>query len=127
MPDALLSVRGLTTAFSTERGVLRAVHDVSFDVKKGQTLAVVGESGCGKSVTALSIMRLVPSPPGAIEAGEIQFADRDLLRLSDKEMRALRGEKISMIFQEPMTSLNPVYTVGSQIVEAIRIHKKSSR
>jgi oligopeptide/dipeptide ABC transporter ATP-binding protein len=127
MSEALLSVRRLTTAFNTDRGVLRAVDDVSFEVKKGQTLAVVGESGCGKSVTALSIMRLVPSPPGVIEAGEIQFAERDLLHLSDKEMRSVRGEQISMIFQEPMTSLNPVYTVGSQIVEAIRIHKSMSR
>ncbi|MCA9592418.1 MAG: ABC transporter ATP-binding protein [Myxococcales bacterium] len=127
MPEPLLSVRHLTTAFSTDRGVLRAVDDVSFDVPEGQTLAVVGESGCGKSVTALSIMRLVPSPPGEITNGEIRFKDKNLLGLPEKQMRALRGDAISMIFQEPMTSLNPVYSVGSQIIEAIRIHRDSSR
>jgi len=127
MGEALLSVKNLTTAFHTDRGVLRAVDDVSFEVEKGKTLAVVGESGCGKSVTALSIMRLVPSPPGEVEGGKIRFMDRDLLSLDEREMRKVRGDKISMIFQEPMTSLNPVYTVGSQIVEAIRIHRKTSR
>jgi peptide/nickel transport system ATP-binding protein len=127
MSEPLLSVRHLTTAFSTDRGQLRAVDDVSFDVPEGKTLAVVGESGCGKSVTALSIMRLIPSPPGEITGGEIHFRDKNLLALPEKEMRALRGDAISMIFQEPMTSLNPVYSVGSQIVEAIRIHRKTSR
>jgi oligopeptide/dipeptide ABC transporter ATP-binding protein len=127
MADALLSIRGLTTAFETDAGRLRAVDDVSFDAQRGQTLAVVGESGCGKSVTALSVMRLVPSPPGEIEEGEIQFEGRNLLTLPEKEMRSVRGAQISMIFQEPMTSLNPVYSVGSQIVEAIRIHRRMGR
>ncbi|GMV19087.1 MAG: ABC transporter ATP-binding protein [Polyangiaceae bacterium] len=127
MSDTLLQVEHLTTAFHTDRGTLRAVDDVSFSVKKGKTLAVVGESGCGKSVTALSIMRLVPSPPGSIERGKIDFLGKDLVGLPEKEMRSVRGDKISMIFQEPMTSLNPVYSVGAQIVEAIRIHRKVSR
>jgi peptide/nickel transport system ATP-binding protein len=127
MSESLLSVHELTTAFHTDAGVLRAVDSVSFDVDKGATLAVVGESGCGKSVTALSVMRLVPVPPGEIQGGRIDFSGRNLLELSEREMRAVRGDRISMIFQEPMTSLNPVYTVGSQIVEAIRIHKQSSR
>ncbi len=127
MADVLLSIRNLTTAFQTDAGRLRAVDDVSFDVRRGGTLAVVGESGCGKSVTALSVMRLVPSPPGEIEGGEIQFEGRNLLALAEKEMRAVRGAQISMIFQEPMTSLNPVYSVGSQIVEAIRIHRRVGR
>jgi oligopeptide/dipeptide ABC transporter ATP-binding protein len=127
MSESLLTVEHLTTAFHTDRGVLRAVDDVSLSVKKGQTLALVGESGCGKSVTALSVMRLVPSPPGEIEKGKIVFGKRDLMTLDDRAMRAVRGDKISMIFQEPMTSLNPVYSVGSQIVEAIRIHRKMAR
>jgi peptide/nickel transport system ATP-binding protein len=127
MSEPLLSVEHLTTAFHTERGVLRAVEDVSLSLEKGRTLAVVGESGCGKSVTALSIMRLLPTPPAEIEAGAIQFMERDLLKLSERSMRAVRGDKISMIFQEPMTSLNPVYSVGAQIIEAIRIHRKVSR
>jgi peptide/nickel transport system ATP-binding protein len=127
MSEALLSVRHLTTAFKTERGLLRAVDDVSFDVPEKSTLAIVGESGCGKSVTALSILRLLPQPPALIERGEIDFAGTDLLKLGDKAMRAVRGARISMIFQEPMSSLNPVYSVGSQIVEAIRIHRDVSR
>ncbi|MBK7581504.1 MAG: ABC transporter ATP-binding protein [Myxococcales bacterium] len=127
MSEALLQVEHLKTAFHTDRGALYAVDDVSFTVRQGKTLAVVGESGCGKSVTALSIMQLVPSPPGAIEAGKIEFQGRDLVALSDKDMRKIRGDQISMIFQEPMTSLNPVYSIGSQIVEAIRIHRKLSR
>jgi peptide/nickel transport system ATP-binding protein len=127
MPEAVLSVRHLTTAFHTDRGVLRAVDDVSFEVPEASTLAVVGESGCGKSVTALSIMRLVPSPPGEITGGEIEFKGKNILGLSDEEMRRVRGDQVSMIFQEPMTSLNPVYTIGSQIVEAVRIHRKVTR
>ncbi len=127
MTEPLLSLRHLVTAFETDEGYLRAVDDVSFDVYPGQTLGIVGESGCGKSVTALSIMRLVPSPPGFIEGGEALFDGRDLMQLSEPEMRSLRGNEISMIFQEPMTSLNPVYTVGSQIVEAIRLHRSVSR
>jgi oligopeptide/dipeptide ABC transporter ATP-binding protein len=125
----LLRVRGLTTSFESGAGgsgSLRAVDRVSFDVPSGTTVAVVGESGCGKSVTALSILRLI-GPPGVIEGGSVELEGRDLLRLSEKEMRAVRGNRISMIFQEPMTSLNPVYTVGWQIVEAVRLHKKASR
>ena len=126
-PPALLSVQGLTTAFHTDRGVVRAVNEVSLEVPKGKTLAVVGESGCGKSVTALSILRLIPSPPGVIEAGKILFGGNDLLAYSEKQMRSVRGARVSMIFQEPMTSLNPVYTVGNQVAEVLRIHKKASR
>ena len=127
MTEPLLSLRHLVVAFDTDEGYLRAVDDVSFDVAPGQTLGIVGESGCGKSVTSLSIMRLVPSPPGVIENGQALFEGRDLFRLSETEMRKLRGNEISMIFQEPMTSLNPVYTVGSQIIEAIRLHRDMSR
>jgi len=127
MTEPLLSLRHLVTAFDTDEGYLRAVDDVSFDVQPGQTLGIVGESGCGKSVTSLSILRLIPSPPGIIERGEALFAGKDLFQASEKEMRAIRGNDISMIFQEPMTSLNPVYTVGSQIVEAIRLHRPLSR
>ncbi|MBT8463460.1 MAG: ABC transporter ATP-binding protein [Myxococcales bacterium] len=127
MTEPLLSLRHLVTAFETDEGYLRAVDDVSFDVFPGKTLGIVGESGCGKSVTSLSIMRLVPSPPGVIESGEALFDGRDLLRIPESEMRSLRGNEISMIFQEPMTSLNPVYTVGSQIIEAIRLHQSVSR
>jgi peptide/nickel transport system ATP-binding protein len=123
----LLSVRDLVTAFRTDGGWIRAVDGVSFDVPEGGTVGIVGESGCGKSVTSLSIMRLVPTPPGRIESGQIDYRGKNLLALSEKEMRALRGHKISMIFQEPMTSLNPVYTVGDQIVEVVRLHKPSSR
>jgi peptide/nickel transport system ATP-binding protein len=126
MEDApLLRVRGLVTTFRAGAGVLRAVDRVSFDVPRASTLAVVGESGCGKSVTALSILRLI-GPPGRIEAGTVELEGRDLARLSEREMRDVRGNQISMIFQEPMTSLNPVYTVGWQIVEAVRLHKKTS-
>ena len=127
MTEPLLSLRHLVTAFETDEGYLRAVDDVSFDVFEGRTLGIVGESGCGKSVASLSIMRLIPSPPGIIESGEALFDGRDLFHLTEAEMRSLRGNDISMIFQEPMTSLNPVYTVGSQIVEAIRLHRKMSR
>ena len=119
----LLSIAGLDVSFFTEEGVARAVQDVSFSINRGRTFAVVGESGCGKSVTALSIMRLVPEPPGKIIDGKIVFEGRNLLALSEKQMRQVRGNKIAMIFQEPMTSLNPVYTVGNQIVEAIKLHQ----
>lgn len=127
MTEPLLSLRHLVVAFDTDEGYLRAVDDVSFDVAPGKTLGIVGESGCGKSVTSLAMMRLIPSPPGFIERGEALFEGRDLLRISEPEMRRLRGDEISMIFQEPMTSLNPVYTVGSQIIEAIRLHRNVSR
>lgn len=127
MTEPLLSLRHLVTAFDTDEGYLRAVDDVSFDVLPGHTLGVVGESGCGKSVTALSILRLIPSPPGFIESGEAFFEGVDLFQLSEAQMRKIRGNEISMIFQEPMTSLNPVYTVGSQIIEAIQLHRRVSR
>jgi peptide/nickel transport system ATP-binding protein len=123
----LLSVRDLVTTFRAHDATVRAVDGVSFDVPEGASVGLVGESGCGKSVTSLSILRLVPEPPGRIESGQILFRDRDLLALPEREMRAVRGDQISMIFQEPMTSLNPVYTVGSQIVEAIRLHRNVSR
>lgn len=124
MSEKLLSVRDLRTYFYTEDGVVPAVDGVSFDLEKGGTLGIVGESGCGKSVTSLSIMRLIPSPPGKIVSGEIIFEGRDLVKLSEAEMRKIRGNEISMIFQEPMTSLNPVFTVGNQIMEAIMLHQK---
>ncbi|MFC1677455.1 ABC transporter ATP-binding protein, partial [Planctomycetota bacterium] len=123
----LLSVKNLSTHFFTEDGVAKAVQDVSFEIEKGKTFALVGESGCGKSVTALSIMRLIPDPPGKVVDGEIKFRGRALLELKEKQMRKVRGNRIAMIFQEPMTSLNPVYTVGNQIVEAIRLHQRKSK
>jgi peptide/nickel transport system ATP-binding protein len=123
----LLRVRELLTSFHTDTGTLRAVDGVSFDISSGQTLGIVGESGCGKSVTALSILRLVPTPAGRIESGSIEFRGKNLLEVSLAEMHRIRGNQISMIFQEPMTSLNPVYTAGTQIAEAIRIHEKKSR
>lgn len=130
----LLSVKNLSTHFFTtrlsssksEEGVVKAVQDVSFSIKKGRMFALVGESGCGKSVTALSIMRLLPSAQGKIVGGEIVFEGRDLTKLSKNRMREIRGERIAMVFQEPQTSLNPVYTVGNQIAEAIRLHQKKS-
>jgi len=121
-PMALLEVENLQVHFRTLDGVTRAVDGVSFHVNEGETLAVVGESGCGKSVTAMSILRLVPEPPGRI-AGSIRFQGRELLTLSDREMRGIRGNDISMVFQEPMTSLNPVLTVGRQIRETLRLHQ----
>ena len=123
----LLRVRDLVTTFRTEQGVLRAVDHVSLEVGEGATLGIVGESGCGKSVTALSILRLIPYPQGQIEHGRIELRGRDLLGLTERQMQDVRGNAISMIFQEPMTSLNPVYTVGTQIIEAIRLHQKKSR
>ncbi len=119
-------MRNLKTYFATRRGEVRSVDDVSFSIEQGETLSLVGESGCGKSVTALSIMRLV-APPGRVTGGEVLFEGRSLLTLSEKEMRAIRGDDIAMIFQDPMTSLNPVYTVGEQIAEAIRLHRKVSK
>jgi peptide/nickel transport system ATP-binding protein/oligopeptide transport system ATP-binding protein len=121
--ETLLSVENLVTAFKTERGTIRAVDGISFTIGKGQTVGLVGESGCGKSVTSLSCLRLVQSPPGFIESGKISFAGRDILALSEAEMRKVRGNKISMIFQEPMTSLNPVFTIGDQISEVFKIHQ----
>jgi oligopeptide/dipeptide ABC transporter ATP-binding protein len=123
----LLRVRDLVTSFRVDDGALRAVDSVSFDVPEGGTLGIVGESGCGKSVTALSILRLIPHPQGTIEQGVVELHGKDLLRLTERQMQDVRGNEISMIFQEPMTSLNPVYTVGQQIIEAIRLHQKKSR
>ncbi|MGH7084054.1 MAG: ABC transporter ATP-binding protein, partial [Acetobacteraceae bacterium] len=122
----LLAVEGLETQFFTTDGTVRAVDGVSLSIASGETLGIVGESGCGKSVTALSILRLLPAKGARITAGSIRFEGRDLLRLSEAEMRAIRGNRIAMIFQEPMTSLNPVHTIGAQIAEAVRIHQKLS-
>lgn len=119
----LLDIQDLKTYFFTEDGVVQAVDGVSFDIEPGQKVGLVGESGCGKSVTALSIMRLVPDPPGRIVEGKVLFQGRNLLDLNKEEMRRIRGASISMIFQDPMTSLNPVFTVGSQIDEAIQLHQ----
>ncbi|MFQ6048387.1 MAG: ABC transporter ATP-binding protein [Phycisphaerae bacterium] len=120
---ALLQVRGLRSYFFTEQGVVRAVDGVSWTIQPGQTLALVGESGCGKTVAALSIMRLIPSPPGRIVAGQILFQGQNLLSLPEHQMRRIRGNRIAMVFQEPMTSLNPVYTIGNQIAEAVELHQ----
>jgi len=122
--DMVLDVKNLQTVFFTNSGLFRAVDDVSFSVRRGETLAIVGESGCGKSVTALSIMRLVPDPPGRVVGGSVTLEGTDLLGLDEAEMRAIRGNRISMIFQEPMTSLNPVMRIGDQITEAVRLHRK---
>ncbi len=122
----LLEVKDLQTHFPTRSGLVRAVDGVNFYLDRGELLGLVGESGCGKSITALSIMRLI-SPPGKIVNGEILFDGKDLLKLSDAEMREMRGDDIAMIFQDPMTSLNPVFTVGEQIAEALRLHRKMSR
>jgi len=123
----LLAVESLGTWFYTRHGIVKAVDGVDFEVAAGETLAIVGESGCGKSMTALSLMRLVPEPPGRIVSGSVRLAERDLLKLSEKEMRGVRGNEISMIFQEPMTSLNPVMTIGKQIGEALILHRDMDR
>ena len=125
--EHLLEIRNLKTYFDVRGGVLKAVDDVSLTIKSGETLGLVGESACGKSVTASSIMRLIPIPPGRIAGGEIIFEGVNVLKLPESEMRKVRGNKISMIFQEPMTSLNPVFTVGDQVAEVIRLHKKLSQ
>ena len=122
MTEALLTVENLHTQFRTESGVVQAVDDVSFNIQAGETFALVGESGCGKSVTALSIMGLIPNPPGEITSGSIEFDGVDLLQVSSTEMRSIRGSKIGMIFQEPMSSLNPVLTIESQLAEPLKIH-----
>ena len=127
MAERLLDVKGLKTYFFTDEGVVRAVDGIDFYIDKGETLGIVGESGCGKSVTALSIMRLIAQPPGRIVEGTIHYNGRNLIDLSSSEMRKIRGKEISMIFQEPMTSLNPVFTVGEQIAEAIRLHERLGR
>ena len=120
--EIILEVKNLVTAFDTERGRIRAVDDVSFHIKKQQTLGIVGESGCGKSVTALSIMRLLPKPTGIIESGRILFNGSDLVQLPAERMHEIRGKRISMVFQEPMTSLNPVHKIGKQVGEVYRLH-----
>ncbi len=125
--EKILEVKNLETTFKTDRGTIKAVDGVSFDLYAGKTLGIVGESGCGKSVTSLSIMRLIPQPPGKITNGEILYSGRDLLKLGSEEMRKIRGNEISMIFQEPMTSLNPVFTIGNQLIEAIRLHQDLSK
>ncbi len=125
--DILLEVRDLQTQFRTDEGVAQAVSGVDFVLKRGETLGLVGESGCGKSVTALSIIRLIPDPPGRIVGGQVMFNGRDLLGLSESEMRSLRGGSISMIFQEPMTSLNPVFRIGDLMSEVIRLHHDVTR
>jgi peptide/nickel transport system ATP-binding protein len=127
MNAPLLEVEGLKTWFYTRDGVVRAVDGVSFCVYPGETLAIVGESGCGKSVTSLSVMRLVASPPGRTVAGRITFGGRDLLALTEEEMRKVRGNEISMVFQEPMTSLNPVFTIGRQVAETLSAHRSLGR
>ena len=123
----LLTVRNLKTYFYTQDGVVKAVDGVSFTVDKGETVAIVGESGCGKTVTSLSILSLIPPPSGKIIAGEVLLEGKDLLKLSTEEMRKVRGAQISMIFQEPMTSLNPVLTIGRQLSESLELHLGYSR
>ncbi|QUH19106.1 ABC transporter ATP-binding protein [Alkaliphilus sp. B6464] len=125
--NVLLEVKNLRTHFYTQDGIMPAVDGVSFKINRGETLCVVGESGCGKSVTAMSILKLVPTPPGKYVAGNILFCGEDILPKTDEEMRKIRGKDIAMIFQEPMTSLNPVYTIGDQIAEAIIIHQRKKR
>jgi oligopeptide transport system ATP-binding protein len=127
MPDLLLDVQGLETTFKTAEGTVHAVNGVSFGLKEGETLGVVGESGCGKSVTMLPILGLIPNPPGKVEAGSANFFNQDLLKMSTAELRAIRGAQISMVFQDPMTSLNPVLTVGRQLTEPLMLHLGMSR
>ncbi|MGH7415376.1 MAG: ATP-binding cassette domain-containing protein, partial [Candidatus Rokuibacteriota bacterium] len=127
MAERLLDVKNLKTYFFTDEGVVRAVDGVDLYIEKGETLGVVGESGCGKSVTALSIMKLIPMPPGRIVEGQMLYEGRDLVTLPPGQMRKVRGKQISMVFQEPMTSLNPVFTIGEQIAEAIRLHEGLGR
>ena len=121
--EVILDIQNLHTRFFTEEGIVHAVEGVSYQLQKGETLGIVGESGCGKSVHALSIMRLIPSPPGKIVSGKIRFKGQDLLGLSEQDMRSIRGDEIAMIFQDPMTSLNPVLKVGYQIMEALKLHQ----
>lgn len=127
LSERLLQVKDLRVYFDTDEGIVRALNGISFQINQSETLAVVGESGSGKSVTSLSIMQLIPRPPGRIVEGQILFCDENLIEKTESEMRRIRGNKIAMIFQEPMTSLNPVYTVGDQIAEAIVLHQKKSR
>ena len=125
--SSLLEIQNLSTFFYIEEGVVRSVRNVDLTLRKGETLALVGESGCGKSVTALSVLRLVPTPPGKFETGHILFEGKDIFSKSEKQMEQLRGNDISMIFQEPMTSLNPIFTIGDQIAESIILHQKKNK
>jgi oligopeptide transport system ATP-binding protein len=118
----LLEVKDLETRFFTQEGIVKAVNGISYDLDEGETLGIVGESGCGKSVSVLSMMRLIPSPPGKITAGEVLFEERDLLKMDPEQMRHVRGNRIAMVFQDPMTSLNPVLTIGRQVSEALELH-----
>ncbi len=127
MGDRLIDIHGLSVSFETDEGVLKAVDDVSFYVDKGETVGLVGESGCGKSVTALSLLRLIPSPAGRIEKGSIVFNGRDILEMSPKEIRGIRGRAISMIFQEPSAALSPLLRIGNQLVEALQLHSDVSK
>lgn len=127
MGEKILEVQNLKTYFHTDAGLSKAVNDVSFSVERGKTLGIVGESGCGKSITSLSIMGLVETPPGEIAGGRILFDGEDLLAKNEKQMREIRGKKVAMIFQEPMTSLNPVFTIGQQIMEALMLHEKMTK
>jgi oligopeptide/dipeptide ABC transporter ATP-binding protein len=127
MPDTLISIKNLKTNFYTYAGVVKALDGINLDIYKGETLGLVGETGCGKSVTALSIIRLIQWPPGKIDEGSIMFEGRDLLKLSNKDMQQIRGNKISMIFQEPMNSFNPVFTIGDQITEVLMLHQKMNK
>jgi peptide/nickel transport system ATP-binding protein/oligopeptide transport system ATP-binding protein len=124
MGNKLLTIEALTVSFETDEGFLRAVENVSFDVQSGEVVGLVGESGCGKSVTALSILRLIPSPPGVIENGRIVFKDREMLQMSTEEIRQIRGQAISMIFQEPLSALSPLQRIGKQMAEALRAHRE---
>lgn len=125
--DIILQVKGLQTYFKTDAGILKAVDGVSFDVHRGETVGLVGESGCGKSVTNLSIMKLVPSPPGKVVGGEVLYEGTDILKLPEKQLRTIRGNKISMIFQDPMTSLNPFLRISTQMIETIMLHQKVTK
>lgn len=127
MSDSLIQIRNLSVEFQTDDGSVKAVKNISFDIPRGKTVGLVGESGSGKSVTSLSVMRLIPNPPGKVTSGEIIYEGKDLLKISEPEMRKVRGDRISMIFQEPMTSLNPVFTVGDQIAETLMLHQKLNR
>ena len=125
MPPRVLEVKDLATRFHMQDGIVHAVNGVSFDVEEGETLGIVGESGCGKSVSVLSVMRLLPQPPANIQAVSIRFGGKELVKASEDEMRNIRGSRIAMVFQEPMTSLNPVFTVGDRIAEASTVHENA--
>src|SRR5919109_3907199 len=127
MGEPLLEIRGLKTHFATDDGMVRAVDGVDLTIYRGETLGVVGESGCGKTVTALSVLKLIPMPPGCIVSGQILWEGRDLVPLPSDEMDSIRSKEIAIVFQEPMTSLNPVYTIGEQIAEVLRLHEGLSR